>query len=202
MERTTLRPLPRRISAAALLGIRYPHRLVVVCDLVSVDGDRVDIFKTVCGRRNKSVRAQLPATKTTRTQYPQNHTQPALYPPPSTLSPTNQPTIPLPLLCQFLFPISSQTPKKRKLKPTPQPQPLQRPNPPGLQQLPNNAIRLLEALLQQNDAPSLLPERDSRRTSHDARADDHNVRFVVDAAADFAVVLGGCRGGGGHGGGG
>ena len=123
MERATLRPLLRRIPAAAVLRIRYPHRLVVVYDLVSVDGDRVDIFKTVCGRWNKSVRAQLPTTRTTRAQYPQNHTQPALHPPPSTLSSTNQPTIPLPLPSQSLFPIPSQTPKKRTKTYPPAPTP-------------------------------------------------------------------------------
>ena len=107
MERATLRPLLRRIPAA-VLRIRYPHRLVVVYDLVSVDGDRVDIFKTVCGRRSKSARAQLPATRTARA-VSTNHTQPALHSPPSP-----QPTFRLPLPSNPSSPSPPKLQKKKK----------------------------------------------------------------------------------------
>jgi hypothetical protein len=62
---------------------------------------------------------------------------------------------------------------------TPHPQLLQRIDAAGLQQLAHDPVRLLQALLQQDDAAALLAKRNRRGASHDAGAHDDHVGFVV-----------------------
>lgn len=66
---------------------------------------------------------------------------------------------------------------------------LQRIHSAGLQQLAHDPIRLLPALLEQNDAAALLAKRHGRRAPHDARAHNHNVRLVVHAPPLLAHIL-------------
>jgi hypothetical protein len=57
-----------------------------------------------------------------------------------------------------------------------------------LQQLAHYPIRLLQALLQQNDAPALLAECNSCRAANDAGAHNDDVGFMVYAPPLFATV--------------
>lgn len=65
---------------------------------------------------------------------------------------------------------------------------LQRIHTARLQQLADNPVRLLQAPLQQNNTAPLLAKRNSRRTSDDARAHNHNICLVVHAPPLLAVV--------------
>ena len=57
-----------------------------------------------------------------------------------------------------------------------------------LQQLADNAVRLLETFFQQYDTPALLAECDGSSTAQDASTDNDDICLVVDAPPLFAIV--------------